>query len=150
VTIVSPEAAIGTDTIVCLVCGGAYRHLTNTHLGSHGLTTSAYKERFGYAREQALQCGALRARKQALATAQNEAERAKRRARLRASARLVRSAGPRAARRPSTFLTIDAPPLSRCDAAVDRGTPIRSGTARAAASRDARTPPRTFALTHPG
>jgi predicted transcriptional regulator len=43
-----PRRAISADAVACLVCGVMFRHLTNTHLGRHGLTSSAYKERFGY------------------------------------------------------------------------------------------------------
>src|ERR1700741_1296914 len=43
-----PRQAISEDAIVCLVCGGAFRHLTNTHLAHHGLTSESYKEIVGY------------------------------------------------------------------------------------------------------
>ena len=45
---------------MCLVCGHAFRQLTNSHLGSHGLTTAAYKVRFGYNRRRPLMSQALR------------------------------------------------------------------------------------------
>ncbi len=48
------------DSIHCLVCGGAFRQLTNTHLRSHGLTADEYKRRFGYNRGRPLMCRALR------------------------------------------------------------------------------------------
>jgi len=48
------------DAIHCLVCGGVFRQLTNTHLRSHGLTADEYKHRFGYNRGRPLMCRALR------------------------------------------------------------------------------------------
>ena len=39
---------------MCLVCGRSFRHLTNTHLRSHGLTSDEYKQRFGYNQRRAL------------------------------------------------------------------------------------------------
>src|SRR5262245_25226591 len=43
-----PRRAITEDGVVCLVCGACFRHLTNTHLRRHGLTSDQYKRRFGY------------------------------------------------------------------------------------------------------
>lgn len=55
-----PRRAIWEGGIICLVCGGAFRQLTNTHLRSHGTTPFAYKQRFGYNPGRPLMCGALR------------------------------------------------------------------------------------------
>jgi predicted transcriptional regulator len=55
-----PRRAVSDDAIVCLICGGAYRQLTNTHLRGHGVTADEYKRQFGYNRRRALMCGALR------------------------------------------------------------------------------------------
>jgi hypothetical protein len=55
-----PRQAVQQDTIRCLVCGGAFRQLTNTHLRGHGLTADEYKRRFGYNRGRPLMCRALR------------------------------------------------------------------------------------------
>lgn len=55
-----PRRAIRDDEIECLICRQAFRQLTNTHLRSHGLTTTVYKERFGYNTGRALMCRALR------------------------------------------------------------------------------------------
>src|SRR5712691_1572160 len=55
-----PRRAVTEDAIVCLLCGGAFRQLTNTHLRSHGLTADEYKRRFGYNRGRPLMCRALR------------------------------------------------------------------------------------------
>lgn len=49
-----PRRAITETGIVCLVCGRAFRHLTNTHLRAHGLTSGEYKQRFGYNVRRAL------------------------------------------------------------------------------------------------
>lgn len=55
-----PRRAIDDDWIVCLICGSRFRQLTNTHLGSHAITSIEYKERFGYNPGRALMCHALR------------------------------------------------------------------------------------------
>ena len=56
-----PRLAIRDQEIVCLVCGRAFRQLTNTHLRSHGLSTEEYREAFGYNRGTALMAQELRA-----------------------------------------------------------------------------------------
>ena len=55
-----PRRAVTEETIACLLCGGLFRQLTNTHLRGHGMTADEYKLRFGYNRRRALMCGALR------------------------------------------------------------------------------------------
>jgi predicted transcriptional regulator len=55
-----PRQAVTEHAIVCLVCGGVFRQLTNTHLRAHGTTVGEYKHRFGYNRRRALMCRALR------------------------------------------------------------------------------------------
>jgi hypothetical protein len=55
-----PRQAVTEDAIVCLLCGGEFRQLTNTHLRAHGFTADQYKLRFGYNRRRALMCTALR------------------------------------------------------------------------------------------
>ena len=60
VLLADPRRAVTEDAIVCLLCGGAFRQLTNTHLRSHGMTADRYKLRFGYNRRRALMCDALR------------------------------------------------------------------------------------------
>jgi predicted transcriptional regulator len=55
-----PRQAVQQDAIHCLVCGGVFRQLTNTHLRSHGLTADEYKRRFGYNRGRPLMCRTLR------------------------------------------------------------------------------------------
>jgi hypothetical protein len=55
-----PRRAVGEAEIVCLVCGRAFRQLTNTHLLSHGLTAAEYKREHGYNPGRALMCHALR------------------------------------------------------------------------------------------
>jgi len=54
-----PRRAIQEEGIVCLLCGGLFRQLTNTHLRGHGITSLTYKERFGYNRGRPLMCRAL-------------------------------------------------------------------------------------------
>jgi hypothetical protein len=54
-----PRQAVEQDSIRCLVCGGLFRQLTNTHLRSHRMTAAAYKRRFGYNRGRPLMCRAL-------------------------------------------------------------------------------------------
>ena len=60
VLLADPRRAVTEGAIVCLLCGGAFRQLTNTHLRSHGMTADRYKLRFGYNRRRALMCDALR------------------------------------------------------------------------------------------
>jgi len=60
ILLADPRRAVTDEAIVCLLCGGTFRQLTNTHLRGHGLTADQYKGRFGYNRRRALMCGALR------------------------------------------------------------------------------------------
>jgi predicted transcriptional regulator len=54
-----PRQAVQHDSIQCLVCGGSFRQLTNTHLRCHRMTADEYKRRFGYNRGRPLMCRAL-------------------------------------------------------------------------------------------
>ena len=54
-----PRRAVEHDLIRCLVCGSAFRQLTNTHLRHHGMTADEYKRQFGYNRGRPLMCHAL-------------------------------------------------------------------------------------------
>lgn len=54
-----PRQAVEQDLIRCLVCGSAFRQLTNTHLRAHGMSAEAYKRQFGYNRGRPLMCLAL-------------------------------------------------------------------------------------------
>jgi hypothetical protein len=54
-----PRQAVEHDLIRCLVCGSAFRQLTNTHLRHHGMTADEYKRHFGYNRGRPLMCHAL-------------------------------------------------------------------------------------------
>jgi len=49
-----PRLAITEAGVVCLVCGRSLRHLTNTHLRRHALTSEEYKRQFGYNLRRAL------------------------------------------------------------------------------------------------
>ncbi len=55
-----PRRAITETGVVCLVCGRSFRHLTNTHLRAHGLTSDEYKQRFGYNMRRALMVAPVR------------------------------------------------------------------------------------------
>ena len=55
-----PRTAVREHDIVCLLCGAAFRQLTNTHLLGHGLSSIDYKRRFGYNLGRPLMCHALR------------------------------------------------------------------------------------------
>jgi hypothetical protein len=55
-----PHRAVTEEGITCLLCGGTFRQLTNTHLRGHGMAADEYKRHFGYNRRRALMCGALR------------------------------------------------------------------------------------------
>jgi predicted transcriptional regulator len=54
-----PRRAIQEDSIRCLICGGVFRQLTNTHLRSHGTMAADYKTAFGYNRGRPLMCAKL-------------------------------------------------------------------------------------------
>ncbi len=54
-----PRLAIQENIIRCLVCGGVFRQLTNTHLRGHATSAAEYKRRFGYNRGRPLMCRAL-------------------------------------------------------------------------------------------
>lgn len=54
-----PRQAVEQDLIRCLVCGSAFRQLTNTHLRAHGMSAEVYKRQFGYNRGRPLMCLAL-------------------------------------------------------------------------------------------
>src|SRR5262245_5301807 len=55
-----PRRAVFADGVICLVCGRMVRHLTNTHLAHHGLTSDAYKESFGYNSRRPLMAASVR------------------------------------------------------------------------------------------
>ena len=57
-----PRRAIFDEGIVCLVCGRIFRHLTNTRLAHHGLTSEGYKQSFGYNGGRSLMGRAVRRR----------------------------------------------------------------------------------------
>lgn len=54
-----PRQAIQEEGIVCLLCRGIFRQLTNTHLRAHRVTAAEYKALFGYNRNRLLMCRAL-------------------------------------------------------------------------------------------
>jgi hypothetical protein len=54
-----PRRAVEEEQIVCLICGGRFRQLTNTHLRGHALSALEYKRRVGYNRGRPLMCRAL-------------------------------------------------------------------------------------------
>jgi len=55
-----PRQAIEEERIICLICGGAFRQLTNTHLQGHETSAADYKQHFGYNRRRPLMCHWLR------------------------------------------------------------------------------------------
>ncbi len=55
-----PRLAISEDHVVCLVCGAVFRHLTNTHLVHHAMTSADYKQSFGYNGRRSLMAHAVR------------------------------------------------------------------------------------------
>jgi hypothetical protein len=54
-----PRQAIEEQSIRCLICGLAFRQLTNTHLRAHKTGAVEYKQRFGYNRGRPLMCHVL-------------------------------------------------------------------------------------------
>jgi len=55
-----PRQAVLAEGVICLVCGRMFRHLTNTHLAHHRLTSEAYKESFGYNSRRPLMAASVR------------------------------------------------------------------------------------------
>jgi hypothetical protein len=55
-----PRRAIAEDHVVYLVCGAVFRHLTNTHLVHHSMTSADYKQSFGYNGRRSLMAHAVR------------------------------------------------------------------------------------------
>src|SRR5258705_11768897 len=55
-----PGLGISEDHVVCLVCGAVFRHLTNTHLVHHAMTSADYKRSFGYNGRRSLMAHAVR------------------------------------------------------------------------------------------
>jgi ROS/MUCR transcriptional regulator protein len=55
-----PRRAISEDNVGCLVCGAIIRHLTNTHLVRHAMTSADYKQSFGYNGRRSLMAHAVR------------------------------------------------------------------------------------------
>src|SRR5262249_43683274 len=74
-----PRLAVFTEGVVCLVCGQTSRHLTNTHLAHHGLTSDAYKESFGYNSRRPLMAASVRRLHASNATRRGLAEMIRRR-----------------------------------------------------------------------
>src|SRR5262245_29414984 len=74
-----PRRAITEGGVVCLVCGHSFRHLTNTHLRAHELTSNEYKQRFGYNMSRALMVAPLRRTHSDNASQSGLAERIRRR-----------------------------------------------------------------------
>lgn len=54
-----PRQAVEEERIICLICGGSFRQLTNTHLRGHQIVAAEYKLRFGYNRRRPLMCRML-------------------------------------------------------------------------------------------
>jgi len=57
-----PRRAILDEGVICLVCGRVLKHLTNTHLGRHAITSDEYKRRFGYNGRRPLMAPSVRQR----------------------------------------------------------------------------------------
>jgi len=74
-----PRRAITELGVVCLECGQLFRHLTNTHLQKHGLTSPGYKQRFGYNVRRALMIPLVRRRHSENASRSGLAHRIRRR-----------------------------------------------------------------------
>src|SRR5215510_7429302 len=55
-----PRRAISEENVVCLVCGAIFRHLTNTHLVHHAMTSAEYKQSFGYNGRRSLMAHSVR------------------------------------------------------------------------------------------
>ncbi len=51
---IDPKKAIREKSVVCLECGKTFKVLTKRHLATHNLTTSEYKQKWGYKKGTAL------------------------------------------------------------------------------------------------
>ncbi len=51
---VDPKKAIREKSIVCLECGKSFKVITKKHLAKHDVTPEAYKEKWGYKKNQSL------------------------------------------------------------------------------------------------
>lgn len=58
-----PISSIREDRVICLECKKQFRHLTHTHLRSHGLTPATYREKYGIPVKQPLMADTVRIKK---------------------------------------------------------------------------------------
>ena len=56
---VDPKKALREKSVICLECGRSFKMLSKKHLMTHGLTPEAYKEKWGYKKNQSLVARAL-------------------------------------------------------------------------------------------
>jgi predicted transcriptional regulator len=49
-----PKKAIREKSVICLECGKSFKVLTKRHIGSHGMTSEEYKEKYGYKKNSSL------------------------------------------------------------------------------------------------
>jgi len=61
--VMEPKASIQRNQVICLECGKAFKQLSRTHLGTHGLTPKAYKKKHGFKASQALTAKSLSAKR---------------------------------------------------------------------------------------
>lgn len=63
VTVTDPSASIREDRVICLECHKQFRHLTHTHLRTHGLTPTSYRKKYGISEKQPLMADTVRLKK---------------------------------------------------------------------------------------
>lgn len=71
---IPPEQSIQDERIICIECGEAFKTLTHTHLGSHGLTPHEYKDKWGIPKSQPLSARSVSERRKEAAKQKNVGE----------------------------------------------------------------------------
>jgi predicted transcriptional regulator len=71
---IDPRESIQDDKIICVECGEAFKTLTHTHLGHHGLTSEEYKQKWGIAKNQPLTAKSVSERRKDAARERNVGE----------------------------------------------------------------------------
>ena len=54
-----PRKSVKEKSVVCLECGKTFKILTKRHLASHGLSSSEYREKWGFKKDSPLVCKSL-------------------------------------------------------------------------------------------
>ena len=74
VPVMDPRKSIKQVSVTCLECGKAFKILTKRHLGTHGLTPKAYREKWGFKAGQPLTARSVSIRRKQIAKEKNIGE----------------------------------------------------------------------------